>query len=123
MSAGRDVAPTRVEGTGSQWGPGCHAWTLCDRPDLVFKFERMAPGTAERLHVHRETTQYFFCVRGRMTVEVDGTAHDLAPLDGIAVLPGRRHRVVNRGGTRAEFVVASSRPPASDRVDLPEGAD
>jgi mannose-6-phosphate isomerase-like protein (cupin superfamily) len=122
MDAGRNAATTRVEGAGSQWAPGCHAWTLCDRPDLVFKFERMAPAAAERRHVHRETTQYFFCVRGRVTVEVDSGAHDLAPLEGIAVLPGRAHRVVNRGGTRAEFVVASSRPPASDRFDLADGA-
>lgn len=117
-----DLTTTRVEGIGSPWGPGCHAWTLCDRLDLVFKFERMAPATAERPHVHPRTTQYFFCVRGRLTVEVDGSAHDLAPLEGIAVPAGRTHRVVNRGGTRAEFVVASSGPPAADRVDLPPDA-
>lgn len=116
----QDAAPprtTRVEGTGRQWAPGCHAWTLCDRPDLVFKFERMAPGTAERPHVHRETTQYFFCVRGRLSLEVEAGEHELTPLEGIAVLPGRVHRVVNRAGTRAEFVVASTRPPESDRFE------
>src|SRR3954467_8837654 len=107
-SGGRGAAPV-VFSKGEclsqyRWGDDCHGWTFVDTDALSVKQELMPPDTAEQLHHHEKATQLFFILKGRATFTVNGKQSELREQQGIEILPGQQHFIVNKQQTDLEFI-------------------
>jgi mannose-6-phosphate isomerase-like protein (cupin superfamily) len=79
----------------------------------------MPAKTCELRHVHEATVQFYYVLDGQADVVVGDETVTLSPGEGIEIAPGAPHQMRNDSGDPLEFLVASSRPPRSDRADLP----
>ena len=100
-----------------QWGEGCDGWHLVRTESLSVIQERMPSGTAEQRHKHSRARQFFFVLRGELTLEIDGEEHVLAAESGVEVLPGTPHQAFNRSNDDTWFLVTSQPPSHGDRID------
>jgi mannose-6-phosphate isomerase-like protein (cupin superfamily) len=98
------------------WGDGCHGWHLVQTAALSVIEERMPPGTSEVRHHHQKANQFFYVLRGVLSIEVDGNESVLSPGQGLYVPAGDVHNVRNRASADAEFLVVSNPPSHGDRV-------
>ena len=98
------------------WGSGCDGWHLVQTPTLSVIEERMPPGTAEVRHYHQKANQFFYVLRGTLSMEVGENEFELSPGQGVHVTAGEPHQVRNRAATDAEFLVVSNPPSHGDRV-------
>lgn len=103
------------------WGDECDGWRLVHDEERSIIHERMPPGTSELRHYHRKSTQFFFVLSGVMTIEINGTEHQLSEHEGIQVLPPIPHQVFNKSERDVEFLVISNPNTSRDRVNLDEG--
>ncbi|CAH8770449.1 cupin domain-containing protein [Paenibacillus dendritiformis] len=97
------------------WGNNCDGWRLVDEEARSIIHERMPPGTSEVRHLHTRAAQFFFVLSGMMTIEVNGTEHQLNPHEGIEVPPEVPHQVWNTSNTDIEFLVISTPSTRNDR--------
>jgi quercetin dioxygenase-like cupin family protein len=100
-----------------QWGEGCDGWHLVRTDALSVIQERMPPRTSEQRHKHERSHQFFFVLKGKLTLEIEGEEHLLTMEHGIEVLPGQAHQAVNRSDADVWFVVTSAPPSHGDRID------
>jgi mannose-6-phosphate isomerase-like protein (cupin superfamily) len=98
------------------WGDGCDGWHLVQTPALSVIQERMPPGTFEVRHFHNKATQFFYVLRGSLTIEVSGVESILSAGQGLYIGAGEPHQVRNQGMVDAEFLVVSNPPSHGDRV-------
>jgi quercetin dioxygenase-like cupin family protein len=101
------------------WGDGCDGWHLVRDAALSVIEERMPPGTREARHRHARARQFFYVLRGRLAIEVEGRRHALGAGEGLEVPPGAAHEVRNDADAPAEFLVVSQPPGQGDRVPAP----
>ena len=94
----------------------CDGWHLHRSPSLSVIEERMPPNTAERRHLHRHSTQFFYLLSGVLTIELDGVEHPLPPHTGLTIPAETPHQVLNRSADDARFLVISQPPSHGDRV-------
>lgn len=99
-------------------GQGCEGWTLLSDPLLHVLRERMPPGTSGQRHRHERTVQLYFVLSGTAAIEVAGTHTLVNPGEGIEIPAAAPHLIRNDASDPLEFLVASSQPPRSDRLDL-----
>lgn len=99
------------------WGGSCDGWRHLSGQDLSVIQERIPPGLSEVRHFHRKARQLFFCLSGSLSIELDGTVHDLRPEQSLEVPPGLPHSVSNRGGEDVWFLVVSSPTTKGDRIE------
>jgi mannose-6-phosphate isomerase-like protein (cupin superfamily) len=97
------------------WGEGCDGWHLVRAQGLSVIQERMPAGASEVRHLHGIARQFFFVLRGTLSIEVNGREHRLRVQSGLEVPPGAAHRVCNSGDAVAEFLVISQPPSHGDR--------
>lgn len=102
------------------WGQVCDGWHLVRDPHLSVIEERMPPGTAETRHVHAAARQFFYVLRGRLTIEAGGKPFALSAGSGLEIPPGVPHQVKNESQEAAEFLVVSQPPSHGDRQPAPE---
>lgn len=57
----------------------------------------LRPGQRGRIHTHAHQEEVYLVLSGRLTVEVEGTPHDLETGELMRVAPGVRRRIVNLG--------------------------
>lgn len=100
------------------WGVGCDGWHLIRSPDASVIQERMPPRAAEIPHYHRHSRQFFFVLRGILTMQRESTSISLHPGDGMEVDPGVPHHVRNESEDDVEFLVTSWPPSHGDRVTV-----
>jgi mannose-6-phosphate isomerase-like protein (cupin superfamily) len=98
------------------WGDGCDGWILLGQDKLSVIHERMPPGTSEVRHFHRVARQFFFVLRGNLTIEVNGRLIELSGEEGLEVAPGMVHQVMNRSDRDVEFLVISHPNTKGDRM-------
>lgn len=98
------------------WAAGCDGWHLVKNGDLSVIHERMAPGTYEALHFHRQSRQFFFVLSGALTLDINGKREVLRSLQGAEIAPGAPHQVINESGEDVEFLVISQPASHGDRV-------
>lgn len=98
------------------WGDGCDGWHLVQTPALSVIEERMPPGTSEVRHFHNRANQFFYVLRGRLAIEINGTESILNPAQGCYISAGEPHQVRNRSTSDVEFLVISNPPSHGDRV-------
>ncbi len=102
------------------WGTGCDGWHLLKHSDLSVIQERVPPGHGEVKHFHSKARQYFFVLKGRASLEFDGSTVSFGPGEGMHVPPGVSHRFANVGSEPVDFLVISSPTTLGDRTN--EGA-
>jgi mannose-6-phosphate isomerase-like protein (cupin superfamily) len=98
------------------WGAGCDGWHLVKKPELSVIEERMPPGTTEIRHHHVHSRQFFYCLAGELTIEVEHHQYTLKPGDGVEIQPGQRHQAMNQGTADTRMLVVSQPPSHGDRV-------
>ncbi|MBZ5673997.1 MAG: cupin domain-containing protein [Acidobacteriia bacterium] len=98
------------------WGSGCDGWHLVQTATLSVIEERMPPGTSEVRHYHEKANQFFYVLRGHLSIEVGGSELVLSPGQGVHITAGEPHQVRNRASVDAEFLVVSNPPSHGDRV-------
>ena len=98
------------------WGHGCDGWYLVKDDQMTVIQERMPPGTAETLHTHTKSRQFFFMLAGQAVMEHGGVVISLTPGTGLEVPPGVPHRIRNDSKADLEFLVTSVPPSHADRV-------
>ncbi|HVB03150.1 MAG TPA: cupin domain-containing protein [Chitinophagaceae bacterium] len=102
------------------WGNHCEGWPLLETEGLVVKQESMPPGTAERMHRHREAQQFFYILQGQGEFRLEGQPYLLSQGEGIHVAAGLMHDIRNRSGSPLSFLVISQPSSAQDRENGPE---
>ena len=80
----------------------------------------MPPGTSEIRHYHRQAHQFFYVLRGSLSVESGGVEMELRTGQGTAVPANEPHRVRNGSSSEVEFLVVSQPPSHGDRVAIEE---
>lgn len=98
------------------WGQGCDGWYLVKDEQMTVIQERMPPATAETLHKHTKSRQFFFVLAGVAVMEHGGMVTTLTPGTGLEVPPGVPHRIWNNSDADLEFLVTSVPPSHADRV-------
>ena len=58
---------------------------------------KLAPGRITEEHYHKEVEETYLVTRGRGVMTVAGESRDVKAGDGIAIMPGQRHRMKNTG--------------------------
>ena len=101
-----------------QWGEGCDGWNLVDEENLSVKKERMPAGTAETLHYHVRAQQFFFIITGTAIFEIEGEIFEIKEQEGIHIVAGKKHRIINNTSAAIEFILSSQPSTEGDRVNL-----
>lgn len=99
------------------WADVCDGWKLVDTPNLSVIQERMPTGTQEVQHRHSRVRQFFYVLRGELTLDVEGAAHVIPATSGLEVGPEQVHQARNEGGEDVEFLVISDGISRDDRVE------
>jgi mannose-6-phosphate isomerase-like protein (cupin superfamily) len=111
-----DILPVHRANTPHRsWGTNCDAWELLDLDDLRIVEERMPPNTHEERHHHSRARQFFYVLRGVLTIELDGQEHTVSAGSGLHVPAGATHLVANRAQEVAVFLAIASPTTAGDR--------
>ncbi len=67
-------------------------------------------------HYHRKANQFFYVLRGHLSIEVNSNELVLNPGQGVHIPAGEPHQVRNQASVDAEFLVVSNPPSHGDRV-------
>jgi quercetin dioxygenase-like cupin family protein len=97
------------------WGDGCEGWHLVRGQNFSVIEETMPAGTREVRHWHARARQFFYVLRGTLTIEVEGATHVLPPRTGIELPQGTAHQAINASDSEVEFLVISEPPSHGDR--------
>lgn len=100
------------------WATVCEGWKLVDTPNLSVIQERMPTGTQEVRHRHSRVRQFFYVLRGELTLDVDGAAQVIPAGSGLDIQPGQVHQARNESGADVEFLVISDGSSRDDRVEV-----
>lgn len=100
------------------WADVCDGWKLVDTPNLSVIQERMPTGTQEVRHEHSRVRQFFYMLRGELTLDVKGAAQVIPAGSGLEVQPEQVHQARNESGADVEFLVISDGISRDDRVEV-----
>lgn len=100
------------------WGDHCDGWHLLQTPALSVIEEQLPPAASEVRHYHRSAHQFFYVLRGALSIEAAGVDHTLLPGQGLSIAAGQPHQVLNRSDAPVEFLVVSAPPSHGDRITL-----
>jgi len=101
-----------------EWGSDCESWNLVDNVALSVKQEMMPAGASEQLHYHERSQQFFFILSGTATFEIEGKQLEVRVHEGLQILAGEKHRIINNGKTNLEFILCSQPSILNDRVNI-----
>jgi mannose-6-phosphate isomerase-like protein (cupin superfamily) len=99
-----------------QWGDDCDGWVLADTETLSVKQERMPAGTAEALHYHNHSQQFFFILKGTAVFELEGESFTVEAGQGFHIKAGEKHRIINNTAEDLEFILSSQPSTNNDRI-------
>jgi mannose-6-phosphate isomerase-like protein (cupin superfamily) len=99
------------------WGKVCDGWRLVGDAALSVIEEAMPPGSQEVRHYHQKAQQFFYILSGEATMETNAETLRLRAGEGIRILPGMRHRILNESSEEVRFLVISQPPSHGDRVN------
>jgi mannose-6-phosphate isomerase-like protein (cupin superfamily) len=102
-----------------QWGDQnrCDGWVLVEEAGLSVKLERLSPHTSEKMHVHRQSQQFFYILKGRAIFEIGSDRLELEANQGIHVQPGQKHRIMNNDDEDLEILLSSQPAVGNDRIN------
>ena len=102
------------------WGDHCSGWHLVQTDSLSIIEELMPPNTQEQMHYHAHSQQFFRILRGKATFEFEDDLIEVAPGEGIHILPNTKHRIRNDQLEDLAFLVISQPTTRRDRVEVEE---
>lgn len=102
------------------WKTVCDGWHLVDREDLSVITERMPPHTAEDMHYHETSRQFFYILSGQAVMQFADGEETLRAGEGIEVAPDDAHQMTNNSDSDIEFLVVSMPKSHGDRIIVPE---
>ena len=88
------------------------------RDDLSIIAERMPANTAEDLHYHEKSCQFFYILSGQATMRFAGRTLVLDAGSGVEIEPGEAHQMCNASGEELEFLVVSMPKSHGDKIIL-----
>lgn len=97
------------------WGNNCDGWHLVKQDSLSVIQEQMPPGTSEVRHYHHQARQFFFVLKGKITICLTDEQIVLNPQEGLEIPPHTIHQVMNHFEEAAEFLVISQPNSKGDR--------
>lgn len=100
------------------WASVCDGWKLVDQLTLSVIQERMPTGTQEIRHKHSRVRQFFYVLRGVLTLEVEGEVQHIPAGHGLEISPGQVHQARNESGEDVEFLVVSNGISREDREEV-----
>ena len=68
------------------------------------------PGESTDKHSHPKSEEIYYILSGNGTMQIEDETHDVEPHDGIAILPGKRHKLTNTGKTPLVLLCSCSPP-------------
>ena len=98
------------------WGDACDGWHLVRSENLSVIQERMPPGAMEQRHFHVHARQFFYVLKGELTMELEDRLLVLGTRQGLEIAPGRAHQAMNRTNADVSFLVVSQPPSHGDRT-------
>lgn len=90
-----------------QWKTVCDGWHLLNRDELSIIAERMPPQTAEDMHFHRKSRQFFFILSGEAEMRLQNETVKLEVGTGVEIEPLEVHQMTNASNAPVEFIVVS----------------
>lgn len=78
----------------------------------------MPAGTSEVRHHHTNARQFFYVLRGTLTVKMQGQMLEIEPGAGLEIPPGLAHLARNFAAEPVRFLVISAPTARGDRVEL-----
>ncbi|SEW48869.1 Mannose-6-phosphate isomerase, cupin superfamily [Chryseobacterium wanjuense] len=100
------------------WGNACDSWVLKDSQNLSVKQEIMPAGTAEKLHFHEYSEQFFYILKGEAVFYCDDEKFSVKTGESISVLPKSKHYIANESLEELEFLVISNPSTNNDRIEI-----
>jgi len=100
------------------WGTQCDGWFLLKEESLHVIQERMPAGSAEERHYHKRSRQFFYVLRGELTIELARETLRMREGEGLEISPEAVHRARNNSNNDTEFIVVSCPPSHDDRTNL-----
>jgi mannose-6-phosphate isomerase-like protein (cupin superfamily) len=76
---------------------------------------RVASGRSIEEHYHIQTEEIYYVLQGNGCMIIDGEKQDVKTLDGIAIPPGARHKIINTGDDDLVFLCCCT--PAYENDD------
>ncbi|MFA5054900.1 MAG: cupin domain-containing protein [Dehalococcoidia bacterium] len=65
---------------------------------------RVLSGKSTEEHIHPNTEEIYYILEGKGRMRIEGEERDVVHGDGIAILPGMRHKVWNTGKSDLVFL-------------------
>lgn len=65
---------------------------------------RVATGKSTQEHYHPGTEEIYYILEGRGKIRIEVESQEVQPGDGIAILPGKRHKIWNIGAGDLVFL-------------------
>ena len=62
------------------------------------------PGKTTREHIHPETEEMYYILEGEGTMHIEGERREVRNGDGIVILPGKKHKILNTGKINLIFL-------------------
>ena len=75
---------------------------------------RVAPGRSTEEHFYFGSEEIYYILEGKGLMRIEGDEKEIGPGDGIAILPGKRHKIWNIGHSDLVFLCCCS-PAYSDQ--------
>ena len=100
------------------WGGQCLGWHLVQDEQMSVIEELMPSNSAEVLHYHERSKQFFYVLSGSLTIATPSGTQIIRANEGLRIWPGIRHRVVNASREAARFLVISVPPSHGDRINV-----
>ena len=69
---------------------------------------RVLPGKSTEEHIHPRAEEIYYVLKGKGKISIEGEVRDIRAGDGIALLPGKRHKVWNTGTSDLVFLCCCS---------------
>jgi len=64
----------------------------------------VAPGKSTEEHYHPKTEEIYYILQGSGKIRIGDRVEKVGPGDGVAILPGQRHKIWNTGNTDLVFL-------------------
>ena len=99
------------------WGNACDGWRLLNREEVSVIEERVPAGSAEVMHYHQISQQFFYILEGQGTMIFKDRSVTLRMGEGLEIAPGMAHQFTNLSQSDVRFLVISVPKSQGDRID------
>ena len=65
---------------------------------------RVLPGKSTEEHIHPRAEEIYYVLKGKGKISIEGEVRDIRAGDGIALLPGKRHKIWNTDASDLIFL-------------------